>query len=355
MAETRKKDGSRYPPKTIYLLLSGLLRHMRTHNPACLNFLDTENKDFLKLHTAVDNVFRQLRSDGVGSSSKRAEIFTKEEECQLWEKGALGTSTPKVLLRTVFFLNGKNFCLRGGDEHRSLKFSQIKKVGDHYVYTENASKNRSGGFAQMRVTNKVVPIFPNPKVGERCHVYILDLYYSKLSPTAFERDNFYLQPLQNTPVHPKPWFSISPVGRNTLIKMVRDICKEGEVGGKKTNHSLRASELFQAGIPEKVIQERTGHLSLTGLRHYERVTDDQQRVASNVLSSTNTKLEKSISRPLQPISNSMPFSSNMNFSGCSVNIYQAPAALPIKPAGFSMLETADYCLSKEELDSFNEF
>ena len=36
VAETRKKDGSRYPPKTIYLLLSGLLRHMRTHNPAWL-------------------------------------------------------------------------------------------------------------------------------------------------------------------------------------------------------------------------------------------------------------------------------------------------------------------------------
>ena len=62
VAETRKKDGSRYPPKTIYLLLSGLLRHMRTHNPACLNFLGTENRDFSKLHTAVDLVWWQQQT-----------------------------------------------------------------------------------------------------------------------------------------------------------------------------------------------------------------------------------------------------------------------------------------------------
>ena len=37
----------------------------------------------------------------------------------------------------------------------------------------------------------------------------------------------------------------------------------------KTNHSLRAtaaSELFCANVPEKLIQERTGHKSLQALR-----------------------------------------------------------------------------------------
>ena len=59
----------------------------------------------------------------------------------------------------VLFLNGRNFCLRGGDEHRRLKLSQIKRhsAPDRYVYTENSSKNRSGGMAQMRVAHKVVP------------------------------------------------------------------------------------------------------------------------------------------------------------------------------------------------------
>lgn len=39
--------------------------------------------------------------------------------------------------------------------------------------------------------------------------------------------------------------------------MVKDICSKGKITGNKTNHSLRAtgvSELFQAGVPEKLIQ-----------------------------------------------------------------------------------------------------
>ena len=107
VAETRKKDGNEYPPKTIYQLLTGLLRHMRTLNPSCPNFLDTDNRAFASLHTAIDNVFRGLRSSGVGSSSKSAEMFSKEEENKLWDSRVLGTESPKSLLRAVFFLNGK--------------------------------------------------------------------------------------------------------------------------------------------------------------------------------------------------------------------------------------------------------
>ena len=33
IAETRKQDGSNYPPKSLYLLLMGILRHMRSKNP----------------------------------------------------------------------------------------------------------------------------------------------------------------------------------------------------------------------------------------------------------------------------------------------------------------------------------
>ena len=98
-------------------LLSGILRHMGSVNPLCPNFLDTTNLSFSSFHTALDNVFRYLRVKGIGSQSKATEAFTKEEEELLCGSGALSTDTPKGLLRAVFFLNGKNFCLRGGEEH----------------------------------------------------------------------------------------------------------------------------------------------------------------------------------------------------------------------------------------------
>jgi len=189
------------------------------------------------------------------------------------------------------FLNGKYFCLRGGDEHRSLKFSQLKRhhEPDHYVYMENASKNRSGGLAQMRVTNKIVPIYASPESGTRCHVYILNKYISKVPQDAVAKDNFYLQPLSTIPKCPnKPWFSCTPVGRNTLAKAVGEMCTKANISAPKTNHSLRAtdcSKLFQAGVPEKVIQQRTGHLSLQGMHHYEHTTSQQQQAVSRILNS----------------------------------------------------------------------
>ncbi len=65
------------------------------------------------------------------------------------------------------------------------------------------------------------------------------------------------------------------------------MCSEAQIDGRKTNHSLRAigaSELFQAGVPEKIIKERTGHHSLEALRTYERTTTEQHQAISGVLS-----------------------------------------------------------------------
>ena len=149
-----------------------------------------------------------------------------------------------------------------------------------------ASKNRAGGLAQLRVKNKSVSILAVPESGSRCHVRILDLYLSKLPKEAFERDVFYLQPVGKVKKCDQPWFSYTPVGKNTLAKLVKDICADAGVGGNKCNQSLRATgatELYQAGVPEKVIQERTGHLSLTGLRQYERTSGKQHKAVSQVL------------------------------------------------------------------------
>lgn len=116
----------------------------------------------------------------------------------------------------------------------------------------------------------------------KCHVFLLDLYFSKIPKEALERDVFYLQPV--TRVKPgAPWFTTTPVGKNTLAKMVKEVCAEADIGGNKTNHSLRATgatELYQAGVPEIIIQERTGHLSLSGLWQYEHSCDNQYEAVS---------------------------------------------------------------------------
>ena len=104
-------------------------------------------------------------------------IVTKEEENVLWERGGLNLNTPLGLLRAVFYSNGKVFCLQGGKEHRNLKISQFVRHcdPDRYIYTKNGSKNRSGGFTDLKIENKTIPIYAISETGIRCHVKQLDV------------------------------------------------------------------------------------------------------------------------------------------------------------------------------------
>ena len=127
----------------------------------------------------------------------------------------------------------------------------------------------------------------NVELGIRCHVHLLDVYISKLQK-AHEIDCFYMQPMGDNVVNnpSKPWFSTQPCGENKLMGMVKNMFTRIGISGK-TNHSLRASgatEMFRAGVPEKIIQERTGHRSLKALRLYERTTASQHQSVAKVLS-----------------------------------------------------------------------
>ena len=55
--------------------------------------------------------------------------------------------------------------------------------------------------------------------------------------------------------------------------------------------------MFQAGLPEKVIQYHSGHRSIDGLRKYERISDDQQVSARKVLGGS-AAAETSVSKPV---------------------------------------------------------
>lgn len=74
--------------------------------------------------------------------------------------------------------------------------------------------------------------------------------------------------------------------------------KAAGVDDKKSNHSLRAagvSQLFEAGVIEKIIQSRSGHRSLEALRLYERVISAQEKAVSTILASeTQRKFHKEL-------------------------------------------------------------
>ena len=63
--------------------------------------------------------------------------------------------------------------------------------------------------------------------------------------------------------------------------MLKEILmKAGLSSEHKSNHSLRVtsiSRMYQQAIPEKMIMERSGHLSKEGVRSYERTSSEQVR------------------------------------------------------------------------------
>ncbi len=289
--ETRQESGEPYPPKSIYALLCGL-HHVQKDNKIQFNFLDKTDVHFQELHKTLDTVCSQLHTRGVGAKTNSAAVITLEDEDLLWRQGILGCDSPRVLFHTVFFYVGLFFCLRGGQEQRSLTWENFRRVPEdpkvyttstYYEYFEFASKNNQHRFRDIHCKNKCVKAYANCE-SDKCVVKILDFFRTKMpnEPRAF-----YLRPLEKTPTDPdKTWFVNTPVGVNTLNTVVSKIFEkcDSEQTFTYSNHSLRAtaaSRLFERNVPEKIIAERTGHRSLAGLRAYERTTKIQDQAASS--------------------------------------------------------------------------
>ena len=79
------------------------------------------------------------------------------------------------------------------------------------------------------------------------------------------------------------WYYRKPIGVHKVQTMVKSIFADAQIPGNYTYHSLRstgAANLFAAGVPEALIQKRTGHRSLDSLRLCEtRGNDDKQTSA----------------------------------------------------------------------------
>ncbi|KAK6184208.1 hypothetical protein SNE40_006721 [Patella caerulea] len=110
-----------------------------------------------------------------------------------------------------------------------------------------------------------------------------------LHPKNGTVDAFYLRP-KKIPCS-DVWYCDSPVGIHTIQSTVKRLCQSAGIIGYFTNHSLRATSatrLYQAGVDEQLITEKTGHRS-NAVRAYKRTSDAQQASVSSVLHSGSKK------------------------------------------------------------------
>ncbi len=67
---------------------------------------------------------------------------------------------------------------------------------------------------------------------------------------------------------------------------MKNMCDKAGIPGFFSNHSGKrtcATALYQAGVPEQEIMERTGHRSIESVRKYKRPSEEMLRDISNAL------------------------------------------------------------------------
>ncbi|XP_071099665.1 uncharacterized protein [Haliotis cracherodii] len=109
---------------------------------------------------------------------------------------------------------------------------------------------------------------------------------------AQKMDAFYYSPLAK----PKAdrWFSNFPIGHNTLQGIIKRLCRNAGIEGKRTNHSLRttsATRLYRANVDGQLICEQTGTIDsvyVPGHRRetvhtYKRTSEDQKLLVSDII------------------------------------------------------------------------
>ena len=194
--EIRKKDGTPYPPESIYHIVCGIMRFVRLNGKPEVDFF--RDQAFAEFRTVLDAEMKRLKAAGIGSRAHKAEPLTPEEEEMLWEKGVLGDHSPQALLNTVFYQNGVNFALRSGNEHRQLRYKDcqiqvFERPGErpYLQYVEDVSKNNQGGLRGRKNRSKEVIHHSNEENLFRCPVRLFKLY-NKLCPKDRPENAFYL-------------------------------------------------------------------------------------------------------------------------------------------------------------------
>ena len=262
----------------------------------------------------------------VKNKKEEKESVTEEEEELFWNLNLLGMSTAKSLLNTVYFYNGKLFGLRGG-EHRSLVLTNFE-VGSNFVkFEENSCKTFHGGLTDLKYIPKVVKHICHPlgETHERCLVEMYKLYIGLVQTIGKDCNAFYFRPSKS-----KLRFEKAPVGINKLNDILPEMCKAAGLK-RKTSHCLCvncASSLFNAGVEEKLIRERTGHRS-DSLFKYEKPSKEKITEVSSVLGPSTSATEVKISEEkdlscltssdAQDVVSAGPLNS-CSFANCSVKI-----------------------------------
>ena len=288
IVEIRKENGEQYPPGSLYDLLGGLSIYLQREHGFEDKLMSTA---FREIRNTLDHVMKERTQEGIVGNEER-DVITDEHEDILWKKGVLGESNPNQLRKTIFFLAGLRFGMRGIKEHHDMRrypqcnINIIKIQGkDALIYREFYSKTNQGGINQRHVRA--------PKIGyafcsgfrPRCFVELFRKFQFVSPRGSYYFPKFYQQTNNEWSPGGDNWYLPNPVGKNTIGKYLEEIMAAGGIPGNWKNHCLRkacASRLFRKGVDPQLIAEQTGHKS-NAIMLYKKTSLDLKKKVSDLL------------------------------------------------------------------------
>ena len=94
----RKTNGSNNEPSSLECLKNSIKRYLREKNYQC----SLKDKVFQKSMSVLSSKKVELKKQGLGRKPNKSIHITPDEECKMYECGALGDNNPKSLITTLF-------------------------------------------------------------------------------------------------------------------------------------------------------------------------------------------------------------------------------------------------------------
>lgn len=117
-----------------------------------------------------------------------------------------------------------------------------------------------------------------------CPLHSLKIYLHKLHPKC---KDLFQKPKTSNYTENGIWYSNSPLGKNTIGKLMSVISRKACLGFIYTNHCIRATAittLRDAGVAPTDIINVTGHRSVQSIQHYSKPSGQLRKMMSNTLS-----------------------------------------------------------------------
>ena len=157
-------------------------------------------------------------------------------------------------------------------------------------FVKNVSKTYHGGLKDLKRNPRNVKHYchrDGDKEHNPCIVKLFKKYTSMISDLSRRNDAFYFRPSKTSYK-----FKDVPVGIHQLNSILPSLTTAAGLK-RKTAHSLRvtcASTLFQNNVGEKLIRERTEHIS-NALFRYEKPCEEQIKCVSECLKPPSVLIE----------------------------------------------------------------